>query len=126
MQERRKNGRFALPSDIIGNFLFKSNGKAHVRRDEKFIVKDIGFGGFNVVSNFSPEIGSVYVINIEKKKSRLKFEVQVIFSNIMKFMTDKESIFKPGILYSIGCKIKGMENFQRQCIKYLIQNKSDM
>jgi len=111
-----------MAAEVMEEFSYKLKNGPTGMKYGKFVIKDIGFGGVNLVSNYEPDIGSDFRINIERYGRSLKLSIKVIYSNIMKFSTNNEGIFDPGIIYTIGCKIKQVNSKQRECIKHLIKN----
>ena len=124
MSERRKNGRFALPKDMTGVFRRQKSPDCRQLEMASFVVKDIGYGGANLISNFLPDIDCRYTLKIAGKKGDLSLPVEVIYSNIFDFLTDEDGIFRPGIVYSIGCRIMDCDAEQRSLIKYFIQDRT--
>ncbi len=124
MSERRKNGRFAVPKEMTGFFQPKDSAKCQKKKVAPFAIKDIGYGGTNLISNFLPDIGCRYTLNITGKKGELALPVQVIYSNIFDFITEVDGIFRPGIVYSIGCRMMDTDSEQKSLIKYFIQDRT--
>lgn len=124
MSERRKNGRFALPKDMTGFFQYQESNQYCDLDVASFVIKDIGYGGANLISNFLPDIGREYTLTIAGRRGDISLPVQVVYSNIFDFLTDEDGIFRPGIVYSIGCRIMDMDEKQKSLIKYFIQDRT--
>jgi hypothetical protein len=124
MSERRKNGRFALPKDMTGFFQHQETTGHHSADPAPFVIKDIGYGGANLISNYLPDIGREYRLTIAGRRGDISLPVQVVYSNIFDFLTDDDGIFQPGIVYSIGCRIMDMDEKQKSLIKYFIQDRT--
>ena len=124
MSERRKNGRFAVPKEMTGFFQQQESEECQQNQVAPFVIKDIGYGGTNLISNFLPDVGCRYTLNIAGKKGGLALSVQVIYSNIFDFITEVDGIFQPGIVYSIGCRMTDSDAGQKSLIKYFIQDRT--
>ena len=125
MEDRRKNKRYDFEIKATDFFGLKTEVKGHFDNEEPFVLKNVGMGGFNIISNYLPDIGTEEVVYIKNEEKLLDFRAKIIYANIIRFTTDKEEIFKPGILYSIGCQIKNLNDDQKEYIRFLIQKKSD-
>ena len=125
MIERRKEKRTDFVIKITDYFDLLTEVKGHFKNREPFILKNVSLGGFSLISTYLPDIGPDELVYMEKEGGMIEFAVQIIHANIVQFKTDRLDVFKPGILYSIGCKIKDLSDVQKEYIKHQIINKSD-
>jgi putative PIN family toxin of toxin-antitoxin system len=122
-KEKRKHRRFNFKDDVLGYFQLKADIEGSFKNYEKFLLYNISLGGFNLLSNYSPEIGSKYLVQIEIEEKRVPFEVEIVHTQVSKMIESSETIFKPGTIYSIGCKIIFLNDEQKDNILFLIRNK---
>ena len=122
-REKRKHRRYNFKEDVLGFFQLQDDVSGSFKNFEKFLVHNISLGGFNLLSNYSPDIGSTYPISVEKEKGKIQFDIQVVYTRIHKMTNQKEKIFNPGTIYSIGCKIGFLDEEQKEYIIFLIRNK---
>ena len=122
-KEKRKHRRFDFKDDVLGYFQLKSDIEGSFKNYEKFLLHNISLGGFNLLSNYTPEIGSKYIVQIEIEGKRVPFEVEVIHTQVFKMIESSETILNPGTIYSIGCKIVFLDDDQKDNILFLIRNK---
>ncbi len=122
MDERRQHDRLEPETEITGCFELKSEITGEFRNYAEFVIKNISVQGFNCLSNFSPHIGrpSQALINYHEEKH--DFEVKIIHSHIFKFLDRQDGIFRPGVLYSIGCEFIYGSAAQKKLIREIIKN----
>ncbi len=94
MGQKRRNHRFQFAEAVIGTF----------GNMEKFLLKDINFEGLHLVSNFSPIIGTKYILKVEDKKESEAFDIEVVRVNAGGFNADAGSGIPVGVLYSVGAR----------------------
>lgn len=94
MGQRRRNHRFQFAEAVRGTF---SNM-------EKFLLKDINFEGLHLVSNFSPIIGSKYMLTVKDKRQSENFDIEVVRVNEDGFNADEGTGMPIGVVYSVGAR----------------------
>ena len=112
MKQRRKSPRFCLEDRLVGEF----------RNHDKFVVKDINFEGLKIVSNFAPSIGAPYLLCLNDNQRVLEIEARVLETQLIEFNRDKGEIFPAGALFSIRCKIEGLDDEKRKFIIQVLEN----
>ena len=92
MGQKRQSHRFQFEGAIIGTF----------NNMEKFILKDLNFEGLHLVSNFSPIIGSKYVLTVKDRKQSENFDIEVVRVDAGGFNADERTGIPVGVVYSVG------------------------
>lgn len=94
MGQKRRSHRFQFEGTITGTF----------NNMEKFILKDINFEGLHLVSNFSPIIGSKYVLTVTDKSQSEAFDIEVVRVDPGGFNADERTGIPFGVVYSVGAR----------------------
>jgi hypothetical protein len=105
-------GYFELTNEVTGEFLNR----------EEFVIKNISMGGVNLLSNYPPVIGNSYQILIHYGGDKHAFNVKIVHSRILRFQSQPQGIFRPGVVYATGCQIAFENDFQKNLILGIIQN----
>jgi hypothetical protein len=105
-------GYFELTNEVIGEFLNR----------EEFMIKNISMGGVNLLSNYPPVIGDSYQVLIHYGGEKHAFNVKIVHSCILRFQSQPQGIFRPGVVYATGCQIAFENDFQKNLILGIIQN----
>ncbi len=121
MQKRRFE-RFDPAVPIFGYFELTHEVTGEFRNREEFLIKNISMGGFNLISNYPPIIGDPYQIFINYGKEKHEFRVKIVHSRILRFQSQPEGVFKPGVVYSTGCEIDYENLEQKNLVLEIIKN----
>lgn len=105
-------GYFELTNEVTGEFLNR----------EEFMIKNISMGGINLLSNYPPLIGNSYQILIRYGGEKHAFDIKIVHSRILRFQSQPQGIFRPGLVYGSGCQISFESDFQKNLILGIIQN----
>lgn len=120
--EARTFERFDPESPIFGHFELANEVTGEFLNREQFQIKDISMGGMNVMSNYPPLIGNSYTVLIHYGGEKHPFTVMIAHSRIVRFQARPEGVFKPGAVYSSGCRIQFAEEWQKKLVLGIIQN----
>jgi hypothetical protein len=123
MFKERAHIRFDTVDEVSGYFGCINDLTGGFADNERFMVKNISLGGFNLISNYQPAIDNDYQIFINYQEIKIAFAVKVVYTRVFRFQTDLESILKPGIVYSIGCQIQFDNDSQKNLLMDIIRNK---
>lgn len=122
MENKRQFDRFDPVGDIIGYFELKSEVTGQFRNSEEFLVRNISSRGFNLLSNYSPNVGNVYQIFVDYGGKKVEFEIKIIHSRIFRYLNEQESILRSGVVYSHGCQILSETETQKILVQDIIRN----
>jgi len=120
MEERRQHPRFDPDTEIPGYFEVKSEVRGHFQNRERFVIKNVSLGGFNLLSNFLPTIGLEYPIYIEYGDGQQEFRVSISQSSIISLAGIDSQYLSRDIVYSIGCEIDRLTEDQKQTVMRII------
>ena len=123
MFKERAHIRFDTVDEVSGYFGCINDLTGGFADNERFMVKNISLGGFNLISNYQPAIDNDYQIFINYQEKKFAFAVKVVYTRVFRFQTDLESILKPGIVFSIGCQIQFENDSQKNLLMDIIRNK---
>lgn len=110
MGQKRRNHRFQLVGAVPGTF----------NNNEAFLVKDINFDGLHLLSNFSPIIGSKYVLTFKDKTQSEDFEIQVVRVNQGGFNSDDQKGIPIGVVYSVGARLLNISENKKKFLMSLL------
>jgi len=122
MEVQRKFERFDPAVPIFGYFELTSEVTGEFRNREEFLIKNISVGGFNLISNYPPSIGSSYQIFVNYGLEKHEFKVKIVHSRILRFQDQPESVLRPGVVYSTGCEIAYETTLQKNLVLEIIKN----
>ena len=122
MGDKRQFDRFDPVGDIIGYFELKNEVTGQFRNSEEFLIRNISTRGFNLLSNYSPNVGNIYQILVDYGGRKEEFEIKIIHSRIFRYLNQQESIFRSGVVYSHGCQILSETETQKNIVQDIIQN----
>lgn len=122
MEDNRQFDRFDPAGDIIGYFELKNEVTGQFRNSEEFLIRNISSRGFNLLSNYSPNVGNMYQIFVDYGGRKEEFEIKIIHSRIFRYLNRLESVFRPGIVYALGCQILSETETQKSIVQDIIRN----
>jgi hypothetical protein len=122
MENKRQFDRFDPVGDIVGYFELKNEVTGQFRNSEEFLIRNISSRGFNLLSNYSPNVGNVYQIFVDYDGKKVEFEIKIVHSRIFRYLKQQESIFRSGVVYSHGCQILSETQTQINLVQDIIQN----
>lgn len=125
MDEKRQFDRFDPTGDIAGYFELKSELTGEFSNREEFVIKNISVGGFNLLSNYSPNIGRNYQIFVNYGELKHEFEVEIVHSRIFRYLDKHDGFFRPGVIFSHGCQILFENDGQKILVRDIIKNECE-
>jgi len=69
-----------------------------------FRVTDISMEGLQLLSSFEPTVGELYTIYLQSGEEAKKFQIQITWAKLDRFLPEDEAGFKAGPLFSIGAR----------------------
>jgi hypothetical protein len=125
MEEKRQFDRFDPGGDFTGYFELKNEITGQFSNREEFVIKNISVGGFNLLSNYSPNIGRDYRIFVNYDELQHEFEVKIVHSRIFRYLDKQDGFFRPGVVFSHGCQIVFENDRQKSLVLDIIKNECE-
>jgi hypothetical protein len=110
MGQQRRNQRFLVANALNGTFLNR----------EKFLIKDISYDGMHLLSNFSPIIGSNYLVTVTDSGKTQRLELLVVRVNAGSYNLDDTGGIPVGVLYSVGARLLNITEDRQKFIQDLM------
>jgi hypothetical protein len=120
--ENRTSQRFDPDAPIFGYFELTNVVTGEFLNREEFVIKNVSMSGLSVLSNYPPIIGDSYPVLIRYGGDKHSFTVKIVHSRILRFQSQEEGIFRPGVVYATGCQIAFQNDSQKNLILGIIQN----
>ena len=120
--EMRMSERFDPESPIFGHFELTNEVTGEFLNREEFQIKDISMGGLNILSNYPPLINNSYPVLIRYGDEKHPLTVSIAHSRVLRFQKQPEGVFRPGMVYSSGCRILFESDRQKRLVLGIIQN----
>jgi hypothetical protein len=110
MGQKRRNQRFQIVGALPGTF----------NNDETFLIKDINFDGVHLLSNFSPIIGTKYILTVKDRSRSENFEIQVVRVDPGGFNSDVKNGIPIGVVYSVGARLLNISENKKKFLMSLL------
>lgn len=105
MIEHRQYERSEPITNITGYFELEKVVTGEFSNCENFVVKNISIGGYNLLTNYATTIGKNYNIFVNYGRQKYEFLVKIVHSSISHIQESPPNIFRPGVIYSVGCEV---------------------
>jgi hypothetical protein len=112
--EKRKNRRVELKAITIQGKLYNV---------VRFKVKDLSWGGLNILSNFQAEVGRIYTVYLFQDGRQQDFEIEVLRAEVESIVSRESEIFSSGLLYSIASRFVRLDARRNAFLHHFLEHR---
>lgn len=114
--EKRTSRRVGLKSVTIHGKLYNV---------VQFKVKDLSWGGINILSNFQAAVGHTYTICLFQNGHHLDFEIEVLRAEVESIVNQPTDFIGGGLLLSIAARFINLNEERKSFLRHFLAHGDD-